>query len=144
MNIIQLIKYYLSTQKYCYVPPCPRCHSKKTGYIIADVRNETTEQYKLRKLQNGELVQIHASLYDHNLFCENCGAEWTGEYEIKRLTDEEIEEQKQIRGITEEYIFNHNFTRKNIKKFKTHIPVEEKETKTKTKKISEQNVKIKK
>ena len=158
MSLINIVKKYLFTESYNFVPRCPRCNSWQTGYIIEGHRNETNEQIKLDRMQHGEIVHIHEFVSSaNNLFCEKCNAEWCGEIIKKRLTQEEIEQEKSRRGISDEYIFERNFTKKNLKKFKTHIkPCDENEepgiTKVKSKKNnktkdntkSEKSVKIKK
>lgn len=113
----------LYTQRYIYVPPCPKCKSKSTGYYIDGLHNESNETIKIKRMKMGELVRIRTIGLDNecNLFCEKCGLEWCGEPITKRLTKEEREEQRQLRGITDEFIYYRNITKENIYNLKNHI-----------------------
>ena len=141
----------LFKQKYNYVPPCPRCHSFRTGYVIEGQHTERNEQIKVKRMEMGEIVHVHAFLSDdHNLFCENCGLNWQGEIEKKYLTLEEIDKEKEKRGIDEEYIFDRNFTKMNIRNLAKRVYKEEKRkaqgkesNKNKKTKKCNKNVKIK-
>ena len=132
----QIVENLFIKKKYNYVKPCPRCGSVKTGFIInnRDVYNFDVEKSKLLHLLCGELVEIHSFIQeDDMLFCADCGINWAGRPEVKRLTIEEIEKEKEARGITEEYIYEHNLTPKHLKLVK-------KENK-KSKKLKEKEMK---
>lgn len=114
----QIIENLFIKKKYHYVKPCPHCGSVKTGFIInnRDVYNFDVEKSKLLHLLCGELVEIHSFIQEEDmLFCSDCGLNWAGRPEIKRLTIEEIEKQKEARGITEEYLYENNFTPQHLK-----------------------------
>ena len=57
---------------------------------------------------NGELVEAEIGFdfgdIDNNIFCLDCGSTYFGQVEKKRLSFEEICEQKELRGINEEMI----------------------------------------
>lgn len=83
---------------YHYVAPCRRCESPATGYYIfgdIDRERELIKAYK-----NGEYISTKVVNDGLNCFCTSCGVQWHGIIETKFLTKEEIEEQKQIRGIS--------------------------------------------
>lgn len=152
--MLEIIKNILFKEKYNYVPPCPRCKSYHTGYIMDAQTTQNNERIKVKRMQHGEIVQIYSHYnIDYNLFCEKCGLQWQGEIIRKYVTEEEIEMEKERRGITEDYIYDRNFTKQNIRKRVKRIYREEKRknidpsdhpNNKKTKKKNEKNVKIKK
>ena len=98
-------------KKYTYVNKCPRCGSHKTGYIISRATEKECQQAIYNGLLNGELIETVAGYgdIDQNLFCRGCGCRWFGETTTKYLTKEEIADEKEARGITEELISNYEF-----------------------------------
>ncbi len=98
-------------KKYTYVDKCPRCGSHKTGYIVSRATEKECQQAIYNGLLNGELIETVAGYgdIDQNLFCRGCGCRWFGETTNKYLTKEEIAEEKEARGITEELISNYEF-----------------------------------
>lgn len=149
----QIIDRLFVKKKYHYVKPCPHCESLKTGFVInnSDVYNFDIEKSKLLHLLCGELVEIHSFIQEGDmLFCSDCGLNWAGRPEIKYLTIDEIEKEKEIRGITEEYIYEHNFTpqhlkiiRKETKKIKKMQAKQAKKQKKKNNKSATNGVKVK-
>lgn len=134
---MNLITKLFTKTKYNYIPPCPRCNSPKTGYVInnSDVINLNLERQKLDRLLNGEIVEIHSFMDSENiLFCDNCGLEWSGVPEVKYLTDEEIDAEKNKRGISDEYIMQRNFTMQGLIYLKRKMHQEEKRKKKQAKK----------
>lgn len=60
---------------YYYVPPCPKCGSRRTGRYIK--RPITDSGFiKEKSLKMGELVRFAPSEPIKNAFCEDCGYEW--------------------------------------------------------------------
>ena len=98
-------------KKYTYVNKCPRCGSHKTGYIVSRATEKECQQAIYNGLLNGELIETVAGYgdIDQNLFCRGCGCRWFGETTTKYLTKEEIADEKEARGITEELISNYEF-----------------------------------
>lgn len=98
-------------KKYTYVDRCPRCGSRKTGYILSRGTEKECQQSIYDGLLNGELIETVSGYgeIDQNLFCRGCGCRWFGETTTKYLTKEEIAEQKEERGITENLIMNYEF-----------------------------------
>lgn len=145
MKIKSILYDMFCKYSYNYVPPCPRCKSLRTGYVIEGQHTENNEKIKLERLQMGEIVNLHAYVSDsNNLFCESCGIMWTGEIIKKRLTKEEIEIEKANRGITEDYIFERNFTKKNMKNFKKQMyQTKEDDKPVEKQKDKKNNVKVK-
>lgn len=124
MSIKSMLVDMLSKRRYYYVPPCPRCGSVITGYKLDNLGtlNTESEVEKIRRLLNGELVELHDFVTDEStLFCGECGIEWTGRPEIKYLTTEEIEKQKKLRGIDDEYIYQRNNTAKGQALMRSYI-----------------------
>ena len=60
---------------YYYVPPCPVCGSKNTGYYkrMTDDSGWTSKE----GLKHGEIVRETTEVTDNNAFCEECGFEWS-------------------------------------------------------------------
>lgn len=129
-----------------YVPPCPHCGSKKTGYIINsfDVFQNNLDVEKIKRLLNGELVELNKFVSDENiLFCADCEIQWSGIPEIRYLDNQEIEEEKEKRGITDEYIYLRNNTRAGRALMKSYVKQKKKEEKANRKKAEKQKKEIK-
>lgn len=132
MSIKSFFETFFKKKQYFYVPPCPHCGSKKTGYVLNnfDTINVDIETEKIKRLLNGELVELHNFISDEfTLFCDECGIEWHGQPEIKYLTMQEIEEQKMLRGIDDEYIYQRNNTSKGRALMKAYIREKNREKK---------------
>lgn len=84
-------------------PPCPMCQSKRTGYKISYI-GYFNDELIARHLRRGELVRPSPVSFDNNLFCEDCGLEWTGETIIAKLNKKELQSLKTEKGISKEYI----------------------------------------
>ena len=91
---------------YYYVPPCPRCGSRKTGrYIRAPFTGSGFT--KEESLKNGELVRFAIEEPINNGFCVSCGHEWPVRVETKLWTYDQIHEEQIARGtelLYEQYI----------------------------------------
>lgn len=136
-------------KKYNYVDKCPRCGAYNTGYTYITSAPSNAEDYKVKSLYNGELVEIvvgfNTDYYDNNLFCKTCNARWTGDVKVKFLTDEEIEQQRKLRGITDDYILNNDLTKKTLKYKRKLLKQQQKRQKKKAKQQkNKKNIKIKK
>lgn len=79
---------------YYYVPPCPSCGSKMTGRYVK-MHREVDDNYILEtSLKNGEIISMQPEVPAHNLFCAECGFEWTGDVEASMIS---LDEQKKER-----------------------------------------------
>ena len=87
---------------YYYVPPCPKCGSKMTGRFVFPVLMQK-QQMLLDAYANGELVAFYDRLKNENAFCAACGYEWNAKIETTRLTDAQIQQEKQDRHVDEVY-----------------------------------------
>lgn len=89
---------------YYYVPPCPKCGSRRTGRYIRQPRLLDDELYTIREsLRNGELVRLAPSVPDHNVYCEDCGYEWTAPVPLMLLTSREIANEREDRSTPARY-----------------------------------------
>lgn len=146
MSIKEIFKNLFLKSRYMYVPPCPRCGSKKTGYIINsfDMIQQDLDTEKIRRLLNGELVELNKFVSDEKtLFCNECLIQWRGEPTVRYLTYEEVEKEKEERGITEEYIYLRNNTRGGRALMRAYIKQKRKEEKKQRKKQKSNEPKIK-
>ena len=87
---------------YYYVPPCPRCHSRKTGHYIKTPLSGSGYT-KEQSLKMGELVRFVPREPFENAFCVNCGYEWPARIETKFWNDTQIQEERKVRGTEELY-----------------------------------------
>ena len=97
------------TQTYQYVPPCPRCKSKKTGYYIYVFTFRNTQKEYIKHLENGELVQFIVGFHeldDPNAYCADCGTRWVANIEERPKTMESMKEEYKNRGISLKEIKN--------------------------------------
>lgn len=144
MSLKSLIKNLFFKKRYMYVEKCPRCGSPKTGYILnsfGTIKNNL-ELEKIKRLMNGEIVELHNFIDDEEmLFCDSCKIQWHGQPEVRYLTQEEILEQMQLRGIDDEYIYQRNNTFQG--RLLMHSFVKQKKKEEKRKKRSEKKVKVK-
>ena len=145
MNFLDLFR----KKRYKYVKPCPRCGSFHTGYKIFINSKEKIPNLLTERTRLGERVEVDVGFNnDLNCFCDNCGVEWYDDIVTKYLTLDEIEEQKKLRGINEEYMYERDLSPKALKA-KKKIKVKEakkekKEITTKSKEENKKNIKIKK
>lgn len=90
-------------RKYSYVVNCPRCNSPSTGFILSLPSKKAAENAIYKGLLNGEIIDpiinFLGEIPERNLFCTKCGARWSGEVQTKFITKDEIEEEKDKRGI---------------------------------------------
>lgn len=85
---------------YYYVPPCPRCQSRKTGRYVKNPVVKQDKGYIFEEsLKNGEIVEETDIVPVENAFCCDCGYEWSCYIETIWLTPQEILKQKKARGI---------------------------------------------
>lgn len=92
--------------RYFDIPPCPRCHSPKTGYYI-ECATIPPNRLLASFLKKGEIVRpmIDKRLSSYTLcFCSECNARWEAIIKSKYITSEELEKQKEKRGISEKSI----------------------------------------
>lgn len=86
---------------YHYVSPCPRCHSKQTGYYVcSDIQ---LPRLITRGLKKGELIETKGTKSDLNVYCSECEYEWIENIKVSFVSKNFINEQKKIRGINDEY-----------------------------------------
>ena len=82
---------------YYFVPPCPKCGSRKTGRYIRSPL--TGEGYtKEASLKNGELVRFSFEVPVNNGYCMSCGYEWPVRVETKLWSYTKIREEQIARG----------------------------------------------
>lgn len=107
---------------YYYVPPCPRCGSRKTGrYIRAPFTGSGfTKEESLKK---GELIRFSVEEPINNGFCVACGNEWPVRVKTKFLTYAQIQEEqiaRDTKSLYEQYLNqkarNKSDTESSIKK----------------------------
>lgn len=79
-------------------PQCPICKSARTGFKIAYTGHDPGAIIA-RHMRRGELVSPSPLSFDNNLFCADCGVEWSGDIFTKRLSKEEITKLKAAKGI---------------------------------------------
>ena len=87
---------------YYFVPQCPVCEGWHTGRYVGRMFSDT-EYMERKSLENGELIRIVSREPIRNCFCEDCGFEWGAHIETKWLTEDELLEQKYIRGTNEKF-----------------------------------------
>jgi hypothetical protein len=105
--------------RYHYVPPCPRCGSKKTGRFIYMVNINNADKVISSRMIKGELVQIVTGISEtkyENAYCDECGCEWHANIDILFLDKEKINKEMVARGITKEKYKNIANIKKNTKK----------------------------
>lgn len=84
---------------YCYISPCKKCGSYKTGYYLYDKVNPSF--YK-KHLKRGEYTIPVNRPQELNCFCLDCGINWHEDLHLQFFTSEQIEEQKKLRGISDD------------------------------------------
>lgn len=99
MDVIENIKKILK-RKYIYVPPCPRCGCKATGYIL-QTDNWNSIRLKIKAARRGEIMECisYNEPFDANAFCTNCGIHWFANLEKRELSQEIYEEECEDRDI---------------------------------------------
>ncbi len=98
-------KHGLRIHLYQYVPPCPRCKSRRTGRYTKMPALLKDREYKEREsLKNGEIIRFCAKLPYKNLFCVNCDNTWHGLVEQKMLSRSEIQQEVDARETYEAYM----------------------------------------
>ena len=81
---------------YYYVPPCPKCGSRKTGRYMR--MPFTGSGYtKEDSLKNGEWVRFAKEEPINNCFCMTCGMQWPGKVRLKWWPFERIQEEIKAR-----------------------------------------------
>ncbi len=87
---------------YYYVPPCPRCQSRRTGRYVR--KPFTGAGYMQREsLKAGELIRFLPSEPKKNAYCEACGYEWPCYIRLKWLTTDEMHEEQKARNTAPRY-----------------------------------------
>lgn len=81
---------------YYYVPPCPNCHSEKTGrYVQKPLFG--SDNMIINSLKHGEYIRCEVIEPVNNCYCLDCGHEWGAEIRSTYFTDEEIIKEKKKR-----------------------------------------------
>ena len=81
---------------YYYVPPCPKCGSRKTGRYMK--MPFTGSGYtKEDSLKNGEWVRFAKEEPIENCFCMTCGTNWSGKVSLKWWPFDRIQEEIRAR-----------------------------------------------
>ena len=140
-----------TSKRYHYVPPCPRCGSKKTGRFLFMMNTYNGVEKAISDcMANGELVKIRTSFQSQyeNAYCEDCGCEWNANIQDIPATEEQIRHQMDIRGITKESVESvkniRKITKKSIKdKKKSEKAMKKQEKKEKREKLKQEKQKIK-
>lgn len=103
---------------YYYVPPCPKCGSRRTGRYMRQPRVFPGDQWYVQteSLGSGELVRFAKRVPDNNCYCEDCGNEWHHLVTSRFMTEAEIQEEKKARCTNERY---YRYLEENPKKKKT-------------------------
>lgn len=107
--------------KSVITPNCPRCGSEKTGYYIFVHNRFDIAKIIAKGMERGELIRVSVGFRDAdlpNLFCEDCGIEWRGSYETKRLSETELAELKEKKDIDSREIKELNNSKRNAKRNK--------------------------
>lgn len=115
----------LKIHKYFDLPDCPKCGSKRTGAYVYSPTNFSSLGLAREKenLKNGQLIRTTSvPLQDlgYNLFCDDCGVDWRGQYKIIYLSKEELKkkiEEKEIdlEAVKETYKIDKKLRKKNKK-----------------------------
>lgn len=87
---------------YYYVPPCPRCGSRKTGRYVKTPYSGAGYM-KEHSLKNGELIRFCLEEPIDNGFCASCGFEWPVRVETRFLPYQKIMEEQKVRGTQDAY-----------------------------------------
>jgi len=82
---------------YYDVPPCPVCQCPATGRFVKQRRDTVADWQIVEALRHGELIRPVEEMTRKNCFCINCDYEWIGIIELKLLSLEQIEEEKNKR-----------------------------------------------
>jgi len=88
-------------KKYNFVPSCLRCGSDATGYYVY-CNESDSDKVIAEHMKKGELVRTRTGVRnpeDNNCFCNHCNAEWYGKIDTMKLSYEDIEDEKKLRGI---------------------------------------------
>lgn len=82
---------------YYYVPPCPNCGSRKTGYYIRSNGDYQTRWSEIQAFKNGELVEAVPIIPRENAFCIDCGYNWKELIDAKMMSLEFISNEIEAR-----------------------------------------------
>lgn len=92
-----------------YVPPCTKCGSTKTGFIIHNNMNRTVAIPTILAfhLSLGEYVEIasyssRTDYYNNRCKCFDCGIQWSQHIETRWVTLDELKEIKKEKLISSE------------------------------------------
>lgn len=91
---------------YYHVNECPRCGSTSTGYFIYDPGGNFLDDTRreAKALKNGEIQSIRHEFRtpdSPSCFCMNCRIEWKEKPKTLLVSKDDIEREKQRRGITD-------------------------------------------
>lgn len=87
---------------YYYIPPCPKCGSRRTGRYIRETRNSAMIEES--SLRHGEIVRFAMEEPIKNAFCVDCGYTWGCTPELKFWPQSRIQEEIEERTTEEAYI----------------------------------------
>lgn len=87
---------------YVYVPPCPACNSCKTGRYVQSQKWGDDAWVQKESLKHGEIVKVVSVVPKYNLFCVDCGFEWSGNVSISLITQEQYEQEILSRSLNYE------------------------------------------
>lgn len=87
---------------YYYIEPCPKCNSRRTGYIRRDSRQSSEIEYE--SLKHGEIVRFAMQEPRENAFCVECGHRWPYTPRLMFWSSERIQEEIDARGTEEAYM----------------------------------------
>ncbi len=84
---------------YCYISPCKKCGSYKTGYYLYD---KVKPSFYKKHLKRGEYAIPVDRPQELNCFCLDCGINWHEDLHLQFFTPEQIDEQKKLRRISDD------------------------------------------
>lgn len=85
------------------VPDCPHCGSGHTGRYI-EYHGTDEGDVTASHMRKGELVVPSYTDHTDNLYCEECGFEWTGTPRMAWVTRKELKKLKEKKGISDKEI----------------------------------------
>jgi len=86
---------------YYYIPPCPKCGSRRTGRYIKETRG--SQYIEEESLRHGEIVRFAMSEPVKNAFCVDCDYTWGCTPQLKFWTTDRIQEEIEARTTEEAY-----------------------------------------
>ncbi len=92
----------LKIHPYYYVPPCPRCYSRKPGRYM---RTPISDGASIIRdgLKRGELIRFRQRVPEENAYCTVCGHEFRANVRTLWLDSDELRTEQRERGTDELY-----------------------------------------